>query len=619
MRKKRSSFRESSFRMIFDFLKGQYRFFLITIFFSVFTTVLNSLTPQIISIMLDAVLVRNEEYALPGILTPYMSPAALQANPRRSLLLLSSAIALIAVLSGVCNGIVRTAAARGSEGFVQALRNRLYEHIQKLPFNWHVRHQTGEIIQRCTSDVEVVRNFVTNQMLEVLRVLFLIVYSLIIMFSMNWQIALIAAGFIPVIVLYSGIFYSKIAARFREADEAEGALSTNVQENLTGVRVVRAFGRERYEIERFNVKNERFSSLWIQLGKLMSLYWSLGDMISGLQILTVIVVGVVFAVKGTITLGAFTAFVSYNATLIWPVRGLGRILSEMSKASVSIDRVAYILNAEEEPVPEKAALPAMDQDICFEHVTFAYEGMQPVLKDLDFTIRKGSVFAILGGTGSGKSTMTYLLDRLYDLGPAEGRITIGGVDIREIRQTDLRRQIGLVLQEPFLFSRTVRENISIARKDAPMEDVRMAASIACVDEAIDTFSQGYDTIVGERGVTLSGGQKQRVAIARMLMQKAPIMIFDDSLSAVDAETDAKIRHALRKSRSGATVILISHRITTLMQADQILVLNNGAVEAIGTHEELIKRPGMYQDIYNIQMSSRDRELLKEADAGADSR
>lgn len=602
--------------MVIGFLKGQYRFFALSLIFSILTTMLNALTPQIISVTIDSV-IGSEGGSLPFLLRPFMDLAAMKSDPGKALGIAAISIIIVAALAGLCNCGVRTATARGSEGFVKALRDRLYEHIQKLPFNWHVQHQTGEIIQRCTSDVEVVRNFVTNQLLEVIRIVFLIVYSLIIMYSMNWQIALIATVFIPIVVAYSGIFYAKIATRFRDADEAEGYLSTTVQENLTGVRVVRAFGRERFEIERFNEKNERFSSLWIFLGKLLSVYWALGDLLTGFQILTVIAVGAVYAANGTITLGVFTAFVSYNATLIWPVRGLGRILSEMSKAGVSIDRVAYILNAEEEPIPEITKEPSLSQDITFEHVTFAYEGAKPVLKDLNFTIPSGSTFAILGSTGSGKSTMMHLLDRLYDLSPSEGRITIGGVDIREIRQEYLRKNIGLVLQEPFLFSRSIRENIAISHEKASMDEIREATTIACVDDAIDTFTDGYDTVVGERGVTLSGGQKQRVAIARMLMQKAPIMIFDDSLSAVDAETDVKIRHALRERMGEATVILISHRITTLMQADRILVLNNGEIEAIGTHVELIKRPGMYQEIYNIQMSNSDRELLKGGAPDAD--
>ena len=596
--------------LVWQFLKASAGLFIAALIFAMLNTALNAVTPQIIRIVVDSVL-GGQPADLPGWLTQIFSAQKIQSDPMRNLLLSAAAILLVAVLSGICNYVSRTNIAKGSESFVKSLRDRLFEHIQRLPYSWHNQHQTGEIIQRCTSDVDVIRNFVSNQLLEVFRTAFLVILSISIMFSMNVKISLVALAFIPLVAAYSGIFYSKIAKRFRLADEAEGELSSTVQENLTGVRVVRAFGRERYEIERFDERNNRFAGLWIRLGRLLSAYWGIGDLITGLQILTVIVVGVVESVNGRITLGEFLAFVSYNSTLIWPVRGLGRILSEMSKAGVSIDRVAYILNAEEEHDEPDAIEPPMSGDIAFHHINYSYEGQKPVLKDIDFTIPAGSTFAILGGTGSGKSTLMHLLDRLYDLPPECGSITVGGVDIAKMKCSWLRKNIGIVLQEPFLFSRTIEENIRATRSDASLEDVRRAARIACVDDAVDDFVNGYDTIVGERGVTLSGGQKQRVAIARMLMQQAPIMVFDDSLSAVDSETDAQIRAALKENLGKSTVILISHRITTLMQADRILVLDDGAIAEVGTHEELIHRNGIYKSIYDIQMSSDDRSLLEE--------
>ncbi len=605
--------KENNFPLMAKFLKGNLLFFATALLCSVLSTVCNSLTPQVISVTVDSVL-GTEDYTLPAVLRAFTSLDWLRENPGQTLLLAAGAIILAALIGGLGNFGTRTATARGSEGFVKGLRDALYSHIQRLPFSWHVGHNTGEIIQRCTSDVEVIRNFFTNQLLEVIRIVFMIVYYMVIMFSMDWRIALISAVFIPVVLLYSGIFYSKISKRFRTADEAEGILSTNVQENLTGVRVVRAFGRERYEVDKFNKKNSRFSELWVELGKLMSVYWALGDLMTGLQIMSVIAVGAAFAANGEISAGTLLAFISYNSSLTWPIRSLGRTLSEMSKSGVSIDRVAYILRAEEEKVLPEAKTPPMDKDIRFNDVTFSYEGLKPVLSHLSFTIPAGKTFAILGGTGSGKSTIAALLDRLYDLGPGEGSITVGGVDIREIRQDYLRKNIGLVLQEPYLFSRSIGENIAITRPGAGLAGIRQATAIACVDDAIDTFSDGYDTVVGERGVTLSGGQKQRVAIARMLMQEAPIMIFDDSLSAVDAETDAKIRAALKERMGSATVILISHRITTLMQADEILVLKDGELSDIGTHHELISRPGIYKDIYDIQMAAADRQLLDEEES-----
>lgn len=606
---KEQSSRMKKTGLIWNFLKGSIGLFIAALIFAMLNTAFNAVTPQIIRVAVDFV-IGGQSLSLPGWTEQFFSIQKARSDPAHSLLLSAAAILLVAVLSGICNYISRMNVAKASESFVKSLRDSLFGHIQQLPYSWHNQQQTGEIIQRCTSDVDVIRNFISNQLLEVFRTVFLIIVSLVIMFSMNVKISLVALAFIPIVVGYSGIFYSKIAKRFRLADEAEGELSSTVQENLTGVRVVRAFGREQYEIERFDKRNNRFAALWIRLGRLLSAYWGIGDLITGLQILTVIVMGVTEAVGGTITLGEFLAFVSYNATLVWPVRGLGRILSEMSKAGVSIERVAYILDAKEEQDVPDAVQPPMDGDIAFHHINYSYEGQKPVLKDINFTIPSGSTFAILGGTGSGKSTLMHLMNRLYDLPPGCGSITVGGVDVSEIQRSWLRKNIGMVLQEPFLFSRTIEENIRATRPGASLDEVRHAARIACVDNAVDDFANGYDTIVGERGVTLSGGQKQRVAIARMLMQQAPIMVFDDSLSAVDSETDAQIRAALKENLGKSTVILISHRITTLMQADRILVLNDGEMAELGTHEELIHHNGIYKSIYDIQMSSDDRLLLE---------
>ena len=581
--------KSDKFQIIFRFLKGNIRFLVGTLVFSVLFTACNALIPQIVKYTADHILVMD------GI------PDGL--NVRQALLLAAILVVAAAVLSGIFNYLSKMCLAKGSENFLKSIRDTLYHHTQYLPFSWHVQHQTGEIIQRCTSDVEVIRNFVCRQLPEVFRICFLIILYLGIMFSMNVPITLAAAAFFPVIIGYSAFFHSRIGKRFQDADEAEGALSSTVQENLTGVRVVRAFGREKYEIDRFDQKNNAYSDLWVYLGKLMSVFWASGDLITNLQVLTVMVLGVVFAVEGRITLGEFIAFLSYNASLTWPVRSLGRIISDMSKAGVSMERVAYILEAEEEDATDVNNKPALTGDICFRNVSFAYSLDHPILKNINFTIPAGSTFAILGTTGSGKSTMVHLLNRLYDLPEGCGSITIGGTDIRDIDRQYLRQNIGMVLQEPFLFSRTIRENIGITKEQLLDEEIRHAAEIACVDESILHFTDGYDTIVGERGVTLSGGQKQRVAIARMLMKQAPVLVFDDSLSAVDTETDNKIRKELKKEMEKATVIMISHRITSLMQADCIIVMDKGEIQQMGTHDQLIQQEGPYKDIYEIQMNS----------------
>ncbi len=589
-------------KLIFEFLKPCLPLMLAGLLFSALITVCQAFIPQVIRISVDGVLGKDPS-KIPAWVKAFLPEETIRDNPGRMLTIGAIAIVVLAAVNIAANYYSKVFAAKGSESFVKGMRDRLYDHIQKLPYSWHVKNQTGDIIQRCTSDVDVVRNFVTNQLMEVFRIIFLIVFYMAIMFSMNGKISLIAVSFFPIVILYSGYFFSKIAKHFQEADEAEGVLSSVVQENLTGVRVVRAFGRESFERDRFDEKNEHFAGLWIYLGKFMSLYWSIGDLITGIQILTVICLGVLFTVKGNLTVGEFIAFVSYNSSMAWPVRSLGRIVSEMSKAGVSSDRIAYILDEKEEEDRPGVVKPAINQDIVFDHVNFNYEEGGPVLKDVSFTVPEGKTFAILGNTGSGKSTLVHLLNRLYDLPDGCGKITIGGVDIRDIDRRYLRSQIGMVLQEPFLYSGSIKENVGITREESHFEDIREACEIACVDSAIDSFTDGYETIVGERGVTLSGGQKQRVAIARMLVEHTPVMIFDDSLSAVDAQTDAMIRDALKKRMAGTTVILIAHRITTLMQADCILVLEDGAVAEMGSHEELMKKKGIYRKIYDIQMNT----------------
>ena len=581
-------------QLTFRFFKGAKKYFAVAVIASFITTVFNSLTPQIFRFTIDSVL-DGDKY-------PYLS---------EHLWVIAGVLIGVAMLSGVSMFFSRFFTARAGENFAENMRNALYAHVQRLPSAWHDKNQTGDIIQRCTSDVEVIRNFVVTQLLEVFRTVFLIGVSFAMMWSMNRKLSGLVLLFVPVIVAYSAIFYRLIARRFTDADEAEGELSTVVQENATGVRVVRAFGREQYEMERFRKKNDAFAKLWIRLGTLSGLYWGIGDLITGLQVITVIVVGALEAVNGYISVGEFIAFASYNTALVWPVRGLGRILSDMSKAGVSFERVDYIIKAEEESYGQQEEEKLSHFDISFSNVTFSYEEGQKVLSDVSFHIPQGKVFGILGGTGSGKSTVTQLLARFYELKDGEGRISLGGQDIRRIPLEILRKNVAMVLQEPFLYSRTIRENIAASNPDATFEEIRSAAKIACVDDAIMSFPDGYDTLVGERGVTLSGGQRQRVAIARMLLQKAPVLIFDDSLSAVDAETDSLIRKALSTHMKGSTVILISHRITTLMAADEIMVLKQGRAEEMGTHSELIAQNGIYRKIYEIQMSHDDRNEVRE--------
>ena len=597
----------SDYRIIRRSAKGFIKLFYISAAATIIKVAASFAVPQVIRFAVDHV-IDNVPLNYPRQIINMLDAIGGIESLKENLWLFALLILILAVITGISDYMGRITLARGTEGTIKALRDKLFEHIQNLPYSWHIKNQTGDIIQRSTSDVEVIRNFISTQLVEMFRVIILVIISLILMFLMNFQLTVAVLIFIPLVLLYSTIFYGILAKKFLVADEAEGQLFTTIQENLTGVRVVRAFGRERHEIEKFSERNNTFSELWVKLGYQLGYYWGIGDLVTGVLLMVIVVYGTYFAINDVITLGEFLAFASYAAMIGWPLRSFGRILSELSKAKVSLKRICEILSEPVEFDDPDSLTPDIFKDIEFKNVSFKYEGEISVLKNISFKIKAGSTFAILGGTGSGKTTLMYLLNRLYDLPDDMGSITIGGVNIKNIKREHLRKNIGMVLQEPFLFSRTIKENIAIVNPHTSMDEIKGAASIARVDEYIEEFSKGYDTLVGERGVTLSGGQKQRVAIARMLLQKTPIMVFDDSLSAVDADTDAKIRSSLKKRKGSSTIIIISHRITTLMESDTILVLDKGQVSDIGTHEELINRDGIYKDIYNVQMNLAEEDI-----------
>ena len=603
-KKKKKTKEEKAFQrqLLWRFLKGSKLFFIVSMVSAAVAALADMVSPQIIRAAVDNVL-GGKEGKLPFFLDAPIKWAGGTAYLAEHIWIMAVAILIVAAVKVIAQYCFRVYNTKGAETLTKTMRDRLFGHIERLPYAWHAKHRTGDIIQRCTSDIDTMKRFVSEQMTSIFRILVLLALSLGFMLSMNWKLTLVAMAPVPYIILRSFQFHRKIGAAFLDCDENEGKLSAMAQENLTGVRVVRAFGRERYEKDRFEQQNEYYTGLWMKLARPMSRFWSVSDVLSGLQIMLIVVFGSWFCIRGEMLPGEYIAFLSYGAIMTWPVRMLGRMISEMSKAGVSIDRVAYIMRAEEEKESGRALTPPLDRDIAFEHVSFAYEGSAEILHDVSFTMKAGTTLGILGGTGSGKSTMMLLLDKLYELPEDSGRITIGGVDLRDIQTRHLRQNIGMVLQEPYLFSRTIAENIGITEEHMPLERIREAASAACLDETVESFQKGYDTFVGERGVTLSGGQKQRAAIARALTGKTPIMIFDDSLSAVDTETDAKIRSALEARFGSASIILISHRITTLSKADQILVLDHGRIAELGTHEELKHAGGIYQKICEIQSGS----------------
>ncbi len=590
--------------LLWRFLRGAKRYFFIAILSAGMTALADMLQPQIIRAAIDNA-IGGKEANFPPFVMKLVEKLGGFTYLGKHLWIMALAILVVALFQVASQYTFRVYNTTASETLVKTMRDQLFSHIARLPFSWHMKNRTGDIIQRCTSDIDTTKNFLSEQLTSVFRIVILLGLSVTFMLSMHPLLTVIALLPAPLIIAYSFHFHKIIHDGFMDCDENEGKLSAMAQENLTGVRVVRAFGRERAEIDKFQVQNNYYTRLWEKMAKVMSRFWSVSDIFSGIQVMLVVIFGAVFCVKGSLLEGEYIAFISYNTMMVWPIRQLGRMISEMSKAGVSIDRVFYIMNSPIEQDDDGADNAPMNGDISFEHVSFAYENAPELLHDIHFTIKAGTTVGILGGTGSGKSTLVHLLDKLYLLGEGQGRITIGGRDIRKIRTDHLRRNIGIVLQEPYLFSRTIAENIGIASPILDMEAVRSAASAAALDETITSFASGYDTMVGERGVTLSGGQKQRAAIARMLTQDVPIMIFDDSLSAVDTQTDAKIRQAIAKRFGKASVILISHRITTLSAADKIIVLDKGRIVEEGTHEQLKQNGGIYQKIYETQSGPKE--------------
>ena len=606
--------KNKAWRMLFGFTRRLKHFFLFSVAAAIAASLFLFITPLIVGFTVDSV-IGDDVASLPGPLMALYQQLSSRGVFGSNLALCAVLAAACAVFAGFFNYLSRVNMAKGAERMINKLRIKLFDHTQNLPFEWHTKNLTGDIIQRCTSDVETARRFVFQQLIEVLRTVVMLIIAMVIMFSLNVVMAAVVTVFLPVILCYTVYFFKRIAEKFLECDEAEGELLVRVQENLTGVRVVRAFGRERFETERFDEINNDYTKKWISLGGTFGLYWGVGDSVATVQLLCVLIAGAYLSVNDALSFGELLVFISYAQMVTWPVRLLGRVLGEMSKTGVSLRRINEILETPCETDPPDALKPPMDRDIVFDNVSFSYDDNvdKPVLQNVSFTIENGTTFGILGATGSGKSTLTYLLNRLYDLPDGSGSITIGGVDIMRINKKYLRGNIGLVLQEPFLFSKTILDNIDIASRGRDLGKVREKAAIAAVDENIMSFAKGYDTRVGERGVTLSGGQKQRVAIARTLMMDAPVMIFDDSMSSLDMETDAKIRESLRIDTAGATVILISHRISTLMKADKIIVLEDGQVAEIGSHDELVEKNGVYRRVYDLQSGESAAEPPRNAE------
>ncbi len=496
-------------------------------------------------------------------------------------------------------------AAHSAEGAILRLRNYLFDHIQRLSFAYHDRTQTGELVQRCSSDVDTIRRFFAEQAIGVGRIALLFIINLAAILALNLKLGLLSIISMPVVLTISMLFFKKIHAAYESHQDQEGHLSSTLQENLSGVRVVKAFARQQFEIDKFEEVNYEQYRRGRRLVKMHSLYWPIVETISGAQMLFVFFMGAIMTMNGEITIGTYLAVVGLVIWVIWPMQNLGRLIVQTSMGLVSYTRVTEIMNEEREELDSGTYKPnqPLRGQIEFRDVSFGYDDSASVLRHISFKVEPGQTVALLGPTGSGKSSLVNLLPRFYDY---SGSILLDGRELRDYARRELRQYIGIVEQEPFLFSRSIRENIAYGvNRTVTNAEIENAAQAAAIHDVIMSFPEGYDTIVGEKGVTLSGGQKQRVTIARTLLKDPRILIFDDAVSAVDTETEAHIHAALERLRQHRTTFIIAHRIQTVMKADKILVLDKGRIIQQGTHRELLGREGIYRQIYNLQARVED--------------
>ncbi|MGQ9888931.1 MAG: ABC transporter ATP-binding protein [Aggregatilineales bacterium] len=526
------------------------------------------------------------------------------------LALIAFGFVALAVVEGFFTFQSGRLAAHAAESVALRLRNYMFDHLQRLTFTYHSSTSTGELIQRATSDVEAIRRFLAEQAIGVGRILALFVINFAALLLLHAPLALFSVIVVPVTVTMSFFFFRKVSEAYEAFQEQDAVLSKTLQENLTGVRVVKAFARQPYEIEKFDRENWKHFLLGRRLLRMHAFYWPISDILGSAQMVAGMVVGALLVINGEITLGTYVAYTGMVVRIIWPMRELGRLIVDMSTGLVSYKRVTDILKQEREPIDDGLTPETnLRGEVVFDRVWFSYDDGQPVLQDISFACQPGQAVALLGSTGSGKTSLVNLLPRFYEY--TQGSVRLDGVELKTYSRRYLRQQIGIIEQEPFLFSRTIRDNITYGvGREVSDSEVEAAARAAAVHDVIMSFPEGYNTLVGERGVTLSGGQKQRVALARTLLKDPRILILDDSTSSVDTETESQIRTALRRLMQNRTTFIIAHRVQSLMTADLILVMDQGRIVQRGTHAELIAQPGIYQQVYDVQARIED-ELEKE--------
>jgi ATP-binding cassette, subfamily B, bacterial len=582
-----------------------------------FIRLLGFLKPYKWSLLLSIVLAVGSQAAAIGIayLTGTGLDKALTAPTARQLYVVAALVLLVGAGRALFMSGRRLISGRQALGVEYDMRNALYAKLLRLSFGFYDRHQTGQLLSRATVDLQTVRFFLGYGLVFFFQNVLTIVAATAIMFVVNWRLALVATAVTPLIVVFAYRYSSVAHPVLRDVQQKMADVATVAEENIVGVHVVKSFAQERNELDKFSDRTERVFARSIDANKQRAVYVPLLSFLPLIMQAGVLLVGGRMVANGTLDLGTFFFFNVLVVMLVMPLRMLGMWVGQSQRATASGERIFEVMDEPEEisEKPDATEMPPGDGRIRYEHVTFEYAPGRPVLHDIDLELEPGKTVALIGHTGSGKTTLASLVPRFYDV--AEGGLTIDGADVRDVKLQSLRREIGIVSQDPFLFSATVRENISFGRPDATDEEIARAASLAQAHEFIERLPDSYDTVIGERGITLSGGQRQRLAIARALVMEPRILILDDATASVDATTEAKIRLGLREAMKGRTTIIIAHRLSTISLADELVVLDSGSIVGRGTDEELLQTNAVYRDIHEHGLLEREFADRVEARAG----